>query len=98
MKDFVTSAIPEHQRTTKFKELIDVNFDLIYNEIYSLQKNLYSLIDPYEIDNKYLNALTSICGINIDDLNINDLNKRDFVNELIYLLKKKVTYSALYSI
>lgn len=98
MKDFVVNCIPEHQRTDKFTKFLYYNFDYVFNEIYHLEKNIPSIYDSFEINEKYLNLLSSVFGINVDDLDIEDQAKRSFVSELINLVKKKGTFTALRSI
>lgn len=98
MKDFVVNCIPEHQRTDKFTKFLYYNFDYVFNEIYHLEKDIPSLYDSFEINEKYLNLLSSVFGINVDDLDIDDQAKRSFVSELINLIKKKGTFTALRSI
>lgn len=98
MKDFVVNCIPVHQRTDKLTKFLYYNFDYIFNEIYSLEKNIPSLYDSFEINEKYLALLSSVFGINVDDLDIEGIAKRSFVSELINLVKKKGTFTALRSI
>lgn len=95
IKDYTTDIIPVHQQTDRFKEFMQIYGDMIFNESYSLQKNIYSCIDPFTIDEKYLNHLSSICGISIDDLDLEALSKRTLVHELINLSKSKGTFLAL---
>lgn len=98
IKDFVYKCIPEHQRTSKLISLLDMNFDIVYNEIYGKLKDLYSLRDPYEIQEEYLNYFSSNYNINIDDINIDTTNKREFIKSLPIIIKKKGTYSFLYEL
>lgn len=98
MKDFVEKAIPEFQRTERLKEFINVEFDRVYQEIYSLLKNIWSLIDPYEVDEKFLGYLGKFYNINIDKYKIDILNQREFIRELIYYLKRKGSYSSFYAV
>ena len=95
IKDFIINMVPVHQQTDRFKEFLSLYGDMLLNEIYSLQKNIFSFLDPFTIDEKYLNHLSSICGISIDDLDLDLLNKRTLVHELINLLKSKGTFLAL---
>lgn len=94
-KDFIVDLVPTHQQTDKFKEFLNVYGDMIFNEAYSLQKNIFSLIDPFTIDERYLNHLSSIAGISIDALDLDLINKRTLVYELINLIKSKGTFVAL---
>jgi hypothetical protein len=96
--DYIINCIPEHQRTDKLTKFLYYNFDYIFNEIYSLEKNIPSIYDAYEIDDKYLALMSAVFGINVDDLDIEDQAKRSFVAELINLVKKKGTFTALRSI
>jgi hypothetical protein len=95
IKDFMVDMVPVHQQTPKFKEFLTLFGDMIFNEIYSLQKNIFSILDPFSIDDRYLNHLSSLCGISIDDLDLNLINKRTLVHELINLLKSKGSFLAL---
>jgi len=95
MKDFVMNAIPYHQRTPKLTEFMEVEFDRNFQEIYNLLKNIWSMIDPYEVDEKYLGYLAAFYNINIDNYNI--LNKREYIKELTYYLKKKGSYGSFYA-
>jgi hypothetical protein len=75
-----------------------MNFDVIYNEIYGKLKNLYTLKDPCEIQEEYLNYFSSNYNINIDDINIDTINKREFIKSLPNIIKKKGTYSFLFEL
>ena len=98
LKDYVVNCIPDHQRTDKLTKFLYYNFDYIFNEIYSLEKNIPSIYDAYEIDQKYLTLMSSVFGVNVDDLDIDNSTKRSFVAELINLVKKKGTFTGLRSI
>jgi len=95
MKDFVLNSIPYHQRTPKLSEFMEVEFDRNFQEIFNLLKNIWSLIDPYEVDEKYLGYLANFYNIKIDNYNI--LNQREFIKELTYFLKRKGSYGSFYS-
>jgi hypothetical protein len=95
MKDFVLNSIPYHQRTPKLTEFMEVEFDRNFQEIFNLLKNIWSLIDPYEVDEKYLGYLANFYNIKIDNYNI--LNQREFIKELMNYLKRKGSYGSFYS-
>jgi len=97
MKDFVELAIPYHQRTPNFKEFINVEFDRVYQEAYNLLKNIWSMIDPYEVDEKFLGYLARFYNINVDNQAISTLNQREFIRELTQYLKRKGSYSSFYA-
>ena len=50
MKNFVTEALPENNRTEKVVELLKVFFDEVYHDIYNMTKNLWSCLDAREVD------------------------------------------------
>lgn len=92
MKDFTVNAIPEHQRTPNFKEMLKIFFDRTYQQNYNLLKNIYTLIDPMEIDSKYLGYLSQY--FNMHDLpRTNELRIREWVKYLPWLLKRKGTHA-----
>jgi len=55
------------------------------------------MIDPYEVDEKYLGYLAKFYNINIDN-NFSNLNQREFIREMVNYLKRKGSYGSLYSI
>lgn len=98
MRSFVKNAIPEHQRTEKLKDLIDIHFDILHNEMYTKLKEIFSMIDPLEVEISYLNYLAKFYNVDIDNFLSNNWQKRVFIKNLINILKKKGTYSLLYII
>jgi hypothetical protein len=97
MKDYVMRAVPEHQRTTRFTELCNIFFDQLYQEIFDLMKNVWSLIDPMEVDQKYLGYLSRY--YDMFDVDINGaslLQIREFVRDMIWMIKRKGTYTEFY--
>ncbi len=97
MKDFVVSAIPEHQRTPNFKNFLEIFFDMHYQENYNLLKNIFTLFDPMEIDYKYLDYLSKYYSMLDVPVNLNT-NSREFVSSLPWLLKRKGTYTEFHII
>jgi hypothetical protein len=98
IQNFVINSIPYHQRTEKFKDFIGLNFDILYNEIYHLSKDLFSMLDPYEINENYLKYLADYFNFDFENYDIPTQVKRDLIKNGTNLLKMKGTYSALYSI
>ena len=100
LKDFVVEALPINNRTTNMTEFLDICFDRVYNEIYGSQKKISSLQDAKEVDISYLNYLADAYSMPIDVLSIyiSNFTKREWVDSLIYFLKRKGTYSAIYII
>ncbi len=97
IKNFVNRSIPSHQRTDNLIEFLDIYFDRLYNEVYSLQKNLFTLYDPMEVDQKYLNYIANQYYIDLE-IDIGDFDnqiQRSFVKNLPFLLKKKGTYTII---
>jgi len=97
MKDFVELAVPYHQRTDNFKQFVNIHFDRVYQEVYNLLKNIWSMIDPFEVDEKFLGYLARFYNINIDNQVINIQNQREFIRELSNYLKRKGGYSSFYA-
>ncbi len=97
MKTFVSTSIPSHQRTPNLVEFLDIYFDRVYNEVYNLKKDIFTLYDPMEVDEKYLNYLANqyYIDMNLDIGEFDTLKQRDFVKNLPSLLKKKGTYVSI---
>lgn len=98
MQNFAIDAVPLHQQSDNFKELLGVNFDILYNELYGGLKDLINMIDPREINIDFLNYISSYWNFEIDDFETLDLSKREFVEEMINIVKKKGAYDCLHAI
>ena len=101
LKNFTLNALPINNRTTNMQEFLNVCFDRVYHEIYGAQKNIYSMIDPKEVNLDFLNYIAEAYGIYIDNNSIADMGEipiREWVDTIPYFLKRKGTYSAVYII
>jgi hypothetical protein len=99
LKDYVKKTVPVHQQTGKFSEFLEIYFDRVQSEIYNLQKNIWTLLDPMEIDPEYLGYLSKFYDMgDITDISTETLRNREFVRDLPYLLKRKGTNSSIYDI
>lgn len=97
MKDFAVDAIPPHNQTINLVEFIQTYFDRVQHDVYTMTKTLWSIFDPREVDIKWLRYISGIYGIEIDE-NLNEQSIREWVENLIYLLKRVGTYNAIYII
>ena len=97
MKDYVMRAIPEHQRTPNFRKFTEVFFDRHFQEIYNLLKNIWTFLDPMEIDEEFLGYLSKYYHM-FDLISPTLLRQREFVRDLIWLLKRKGSYVEFYII
>jgi hypothetical protein len=95
MKDYMESAIPLHNRTTNLVELIDVWFDQVNHEPYNMTKYLWALLDAKEVDFRWLGYIARMYGVDVSG-EINETTSREWVDLLIYFLKRIGTYNALY--
>ena len=99
LKDWMIKALPENNRNTILNDFIFLLYDKLYHKVYETQKNIYSLIDPYEIDKDKINTLpTKIYNEDEFTSDIDTYIKRIYADSLIYSLKKRGTYSVLYNI
>lgn len=97
MKDYVMRAVPEHQRTERFTELCNIFFDQLYQEIFDLLKNIWSLIDPMEVDDRYLGYLSSYYDMfDVDVEGATLLHVREFIRDMVWMIKRKGTYTEFY--
>jgi len=97
MKDYVMRAVPEHQRTPAFTELCNIFFDQLYQEIFDLLKNIWSLIDPMEVDERYLGYLSQyydMFDVTVETATI--LHIREFIRDMVWMIKRKGTYTEFY--
>jgi len=94
MKNFIMNAVPEHQRTIKFKEFMDIFFDELYQEEYNQLKDVWDLIDAMNTSIEYLGYLSKFYDMfDVEIFNIPELQKREFVRDMIWILKRKGTYT-----
>ena len=100
IKDFAVNVMPPNDVNDKMKVLIETFFDKFYQESYSLQKNLVSLIDAKEIDFKFLGYLGKQYGIDIDRItgDVTEDQLRYFIYDAVNLLKRKGSYASIYII
>lgn len=97
MKDYVMRAVPEHQRTENFREFCSVYFDRLYQEIFDSLKNIWSMIDPIEIDNRYLGYLSKYYDMfDVDIRGASLIQVREFVRDMIWMIRRKGTYTEFY--
>jgi len=95
MKDYMELAIPTHNRTPRLVEMMDVWFDQINHEPYNMTKYLWSMLDAKEVDLRWLEYIARIYGIDIN-IELDELTLREWVDYLVYFLKRIGTYNAIY--
>jgi len=94
MKNFVMDAIPEHQRTPRFKEFMDIFFDELYQEHHNQIKDIWHLLDAMMTAFEYLGYLSKFYDMfDVDQFDIKELQLREFVRDMIWILKRKGTYT-----
>lgn len=92
---FSVAALPPVNRTPKIESMFELFFDRVYNQAYNLERNLHSLIDPWEIDMTFIEYLASHYSMTLEH-DLSDDVKRQYVYNLINLLKRKGTYASLF--
>ncbi len=97
LMEYTMRAIPEHQRTSNFDKFMEIFFDREWHEIYNQLKNIWTLIDPMEVDKDFLGYLSKYYHM-YDLINPTLFRQREFVRDLIWLLKRKGTYVEFYII
>ena len=97
MKNFAINALPLHQRSDNLKEFMRLYFDKVFHEIYNMTKNVSSLTDAREIDTNWIEYLAKNYNIEIDEY-FSGMPLREWVENIVYLLKKKGTYSSIFVI
>lgn len=98
LKDFMYNALPPVNQSTAMEDWIKGYFDKTHHPIYNLTKNIWSMRDPKEIDIRFLQYIANDYGITIDEDATSEINIREFVDNLIYFLKRKGNYSTIYVI
>jgi hypothetical protein len=97
MKNYVMKALPLHQRSDNLAEFMSIYFDKIYHKIYNMNKNVFSLLDAREIDTNWIEYIAQ--NYNMDtEVNLSGLPLREWVRRLVFLLKRRGTYTSLYII
>ncbi len=98
IKDWMRNAVPVNNQHPDFMTFIDLIFDRLYNKLYNKQKNMFSLIDPYEVEYEFFDNLVRFYGTEPLESITEKFRNRLFIENLIYLLKKRGTYAALFII
>ena len=96
LKDFTLKGLPQHNQTINITEWLKVYFDQIHHEMYNKTKTFWSMLDPREIDLRWIGYLAGKYGTEINDEYLGELPLREWVENLPYFLKRVGTYSALY--
>lgn len=97
MKNFALNALPRHQRKTNIEEFFNIYFDVVHQKIYNMTKNIPSLFNAREIDANWIEYMAKNYNIDLDE-NMSGMALREWVENIVYLLKRKGTYSSLYII
>ena len=96
LKDFMLSALPPINQTTGMEDWLKAYFDGTHQPIYNLTKNIWSMKDSKEIDIRFLQYIANDYGIEIKEDITTELALREWVENLIYFLKRKGEYSTLF--
>jgi hypothetical protein len=83
LKDWVKDALPLNNRTEKLDEFLDIVFDRLYFKLYDKQRNIFSLLDAFEIESDLIDNLIEFYGTELLSLNIEEFKKRIFIDNLI---------------
>jgi len=94
MKDWVMDALPEHNRTEKLTEFMEIYWDKINQEVYNMTKTLWSLIDPREVNIKHIDYLATRAKVSTDKDKFGGDELRTWIDNLLFWLKRKGTYTA----
>jgi hypothetical protein len=95
MKDYALNALPEHQRTDNLREFLGVSFDMLYYKLYGKNRDILSLLDPYETPDIYLKYILKMYDMSsvIYDTSEGYDKDRFYISNLPGLLKRKGTYT-----
>lgn len=100
LKNWIDNALPSNNRTTNLTAWNDTYFDMVHWEGYQLMKDVWSLRDANECDEKYLPYIPTFYGIplynNLDD-NFTPIY-REYSRDLVDLMKRKGAYASMYII
>lgn len=97
INNYVYRALPENNRNTNIKQFFNLFFDKIYSKIHNLSKDIWSMVDPFEVNEKYLEYIYNTYDMDyLSD--ILEFKRREYASALPVLLKRKGTYSSLYII
>lgn len=96
LPEFIKKSLPEHQRTDRIKEFINLSFGNIFSEIYHKTKNLPRLIDAMSVNDNMLNYIVEFTNWSFLVKDEYTLAEREFVRDIVSLLKRKGTISSIY--
>jgi len=98
LKDFVYNSLPENNRSANIEEWIKVYWDESYHSIYNLMKTMWSMIDAKEVNFDFLSYIADAFGIAINEELLTEDELREWVQNIIYFLKRKGTFSSYFII
>ena len=98
LKDWTVKALPQHNQTDRVVEMFKLYFDRLHHEAYQSLKEIPTLLDPIETDINYLGQISKLFNVTLIEEIPDELRKRQFVDSIINWLKRKGTYSSIYSI
>ncbi|KFZ25663.1 MAG: hypothetical protein KQ78_02136 [Candidatus Izimaplasma bacterium HR2] len=100
LKDWVQAALPVNNRKDNLIEFLDTYFDQVYSEGYELLKNVWTLRDGWECDERFLGYVPTFYGVDkYDDIPDYFSDRfREYAAELVWLMKRKGTYASMYII
>ena len=97
LKNFMVRALPYHQQTERMVELLTLFYDHGYLESYNRLKTAWSMLDPMEIDDRYLWYESKSFNVELNE-QLSITKKREFIRDILSLLKRKGTFTSLYII
>ena len=95
LKDYVLDALPDINKPKRFAEFLVLYFDRIHQTVYQNTKEISSLMDPLEIHSYHLPELAKTFGIDLNKIRYDDFRLRQYIDNFIYFLKRKGTYTSL---
>ena len=98
LKDWTVAALPMLNRTERIRELFNLYFDRLHHEAYQALKEVATLLDPIECDIDYLGLISQLFNVTLVEEIPDELRKRQFVESIINWLKRKGTYTSIFSI
>lgn len=96
IKDYVLNLLPSNNKYPNLEVFFDTYFDKMYHRNYNLLKDIWSMVDPYECDARFLHYIEKYFGSKEISYSTTDYSRREYLDSLLSFLKSKGTYNSIY--
>jgi hypothetical protein len=95
MRNYAYDALPQNNRNDNIKEMFNLFFGNLHSKNHSMSKNILTLNDPFEVEERYLEYLFTMYDMAYQS-DLSEYRRREYANALPALLKRTGSYSSIF--